>query len=58
MQIPQEKVKGPLDKARVHPADSEVALKEPHVDTLYLCIYLLRSRPCPSSAALAAVVVF
>lgn len=28
VQIPKEKVKG------LHPADSEVALKEPHVDTL------------------------
>lgn len=28
VQIPQEKVKGPLDRARGHPADSSGALKE------------------------------
>lgn len=36
VQIPEQKVKGLLDWARVHPVDSEVALKETHI---YAFIY-------------------
>lgn len=53
MQIPQEKVRGPFDRARGHPADC-IQMWTNCIDVFYL----LRGHSCPSSAALAAVALF